>query len=70
MKGITLTAVNNGPSQFPQGAIVLDEQCPACAGTGLTCGECEGIGSVPTENGLQLLAFLRRHNAAFKVEES
>jgi len=25
------------------------------------CGECEGIGSIPTELGHQLLGFLRRH---------
>lgn len=57
------------------GEIILDEKCTACNGLGYrehngTCPECEGTGFIPTEDGLQLLQFMRRHAAAAKVEES
>ncbi len=67
-KGITLSATFQGGTS--QSEITLDEVCQACGGVGLSsCVECEGVGSVPTENGLQLLQFLRRYNAQFRAEE-
>jgi len=67
-KGITISATFQGGTS--QSEIILDEVCPACGGVGLpSCSECEGVGSIPTENGLQLLQFLRRYNAQFRAEE-
>lgn len=67
-KGITLSATFVGGTS--QSDIILDEPCQACGGVGIpSCTECEGVGSVPNENGLQLLQFLRRYNAQFRAEE-
>ncbi len=49
------------------GAVLLEEQCPACSGTGKVedswrrggaCGMCEGAGVALTEDGRSLLAFV------------